>query len=99
MKMNEEDRLNYEKLISEIRYNSKTTQEGTVVSRNDNPSFKRDYGAISIFSIMCLSGYYEEAKNQTGSTKAVDIVNRMIDNALKKVDNTFLRDENWSAKI
>lgn len=86
-------------LLNDMRYNSNTFGEGVLSGENQDPNFKRGLGAISIFSAMCLSGYYDDAKAQTKSTKNVDIVNRMMDNCTRKVDNTFVKDESWSAKI
>jgi hypothetical protein len=86
------------KLIYDVRYNPNIDGEALNIKDGISDMDKRTLGVSTLLSLMCLRGYYDKAKKELKSTDEYKIVNQMIDNAKKYVnDSAFIHsdEEEW----
>jgi hypothetical protein len=90
MKFKEKE--NYNELYNEMRYNKNTQGNHISIEKKQSNMDKRNAGMISIFSLMTSSGYYEEAESEIIEKEGENVINRMIDNSIRKINNTFIKE-------
>ena len=79
-------------LYEEIRYNKNTQGNHISIEKKQSNMDKRNAGMISIFSLMTSCGYYEKAESEIVEKEGKNVINRMGDNATRKINNTFIND-------
>ena len=88
--MKYKNKENHTELYEEIRYNQNTIGNHICIEKKQANMDKRNVGIISIFSLMTTCGYYEQAENEIIEKEGKNVINRMIDNAARKINNTFI---------
>lgn len=91
MKMTSLDSTKDNELYLEARYNDNTKGNHISVTKGNINQDKKDTAVLSIISLMGYLGYYDEAA-ATVNGRGQDIMSKMVDNATKKVDKTFLQE-------
>ena len=86
------DREDNSELYEEMRYNKNTHGNHISIEKKQSNMDKRNTGMMSIFSLMTSSDYYEKAEDEIIEKEGKNIIIRMIDNATRKINNTFIND-------
>lgn len=91
MKMTSLDSKKENELYLEARYNDNTKGNHISITKGNTNQDKKDTAVLSIVSLMGYLGYYDEAASSVNGS-GLDVMNKMIDNATKKVNKTFLQE-------
>ncbi len=77
-----------------VRYNPNVTGVHLNIRHGSCSKDKKDYANLVLLSLMNLSGLTQEARSELGQdASGKKLMSKIIDNATKEVNNTFLKDE------
>ena len=79
-------------LYSEIRYNQNTVGEEIDRKKGVSNMDKRNIAVVSIFSTMTMN-YYSQTEREVEDKSPKNVFQKMINNAEKLIDHTFISDD------